>query len=89
MPTIAESGFPGFEVINWYGVLAPANTPRPVITRLNSEMKRIVKAPETRDRLVSYGLEVVESTAEAYTEFRKADLAKWARIIKGTNLRYE
>lgn len=89
VPTIAESGFPGFEVINWYGVLAPANTPRGVITRLDSEMQRIVKAPDTRERLISYGLEVVESTADEYTAFRKADLAKWARIIKETNLRYE
>ena len=89
MPTIAESGFHGFEVINWYGVLAPANTPRTVITRLNSDMTRIVKAAGTRDRLISYGLEVVESTAEKYTAFRKGDLAKWARIIKETNLRYE
>ncbi len=89
VPTIAESGFPGFEVINWYGVLAPANTPRNVITRLNGEMTRIVKVPDTRDRLISYGLEVVDATAEEYTAFRKADLAKWARIIKQTHLRYE
>ena len=89
VPTIAESGFPGFEVINWYGVLAPANTPRSVITRLNGEMTRIVKVPDTRDRLISYGLEVVDSTAEEYSAFRKADLIKWARIIKETNLRYE
>ncbi len=89
VPTIAESGFPGFEVINWYGVLAPANTPRSVVTRLNSEMTRIVKAADTRDRLIGYGLEIVESTVEEYTAFRKADLAKWSRIIKETNLRYE
>ncbi len=89
VPTIAESGFPGFEVINWYGVLAPAATPRPVIMRLNSEMVRIVKTPETRDRLISYGLEVVFSTPEEYTEFRKADLMKWSRIAKEINLRYE
>lgn len=89
VPTIAESGFPGFEVINWYGVLAPAGTPRNAIMRLNSEMTRIVKTPETRDRLISYGLEVVTSTPEEYTAFRKADLTKWARIVKDINLRYE
>ena len=89
VPTIAESGFPGFEVVNWYGVLAPAGTPRPAIARLNSEMTLIVTTPDTRDRLVSYGLEIVTSTPEEYTAFRKADMAKWARIIKDINLRYE
>jgi tripartite-type tricarboxylate transporter receptor subunit TctC len=89
VPTIAESGFPGFEVINWYGVLAPAKMPRQVITRLNGEMTRIVRVPDTRDRLIGYGLEVVDSTPEEYTAFRKADLIKWAKIIKDTNLRYE
>ncbi len=89
VPTIAESGFPGFEVINWYGVLAPAGTPRHAITRLNREITQITKAPETRDRLVSYGLEVVTSTPEEYTAFRKADLIKWAKIVKAINLKYE
>ena len=89
VPTIAESGFPGFEVINWYGVLAPAHTPHDVITQLNRETTRIVRMPETRNRLISYGLEVVDSTPEEYAAFRKADLTKWARIIKETNLRYE
>ena len=89
VPTIAESGYPGFEVINWYGVLAPAGTPRPVITRLNSEITRIVKTPDTRDRLISYGLDVVTSSPEEYTAFRKADLSKWAKIVKDINLKYE
>ena len=89
VPTIAESGFPGFEVINWYGILVPARTPRAVIGTLNREIMRVVKMPDTRERLVSYGLEVVTSTPEEYTAFRKADVAKWARIIKDINLRYE
>lgn len=89
VPTIAESGFPGFEVVNWYGVLAPANTPPSVIQRLDSEMQRIVKAPDTRERLISYGLEIVDSTASEYTQFRKADMNKWARIVKEINLRHE
>jgi tripartite-type tricarboxylate transporter receptor subunit TctC len=89
VPTIAESGFPGFEVINWYGILTPASTPRDVIARLNREINSITRAPEIRSRLIGYGLEVVESTPEEYTAFRKADVAKWTRIIKETNLRYE
>jgi len=89
VPTIAESGFPGFEVINWYGILAPVRTPRDAIARLNREINGIVRTPDIRSRLIGYGLEVVESTPEEYTAFRKADVEKWARIIKETNLRYE
>lgn len=56
---------------------------------LSSEITRIVKTPDTRDRLVSYGLEVVTSSPEEYTAFRKADLSKWAKIVKDINLKYE
>jgi len=89
VPTIAESGYPGFDVVNWYGVLAPAGTPQYAIAKLNQEITRIVSSPDTRERLVSYGLEVVTSTPQDYAAFRKSDLAKWARIIKEINLRYE
>jgi tripartite-type tricarboxylate transporter receptor subunit TctC len=89
VPTIAESGYPGFDVTNWYGVLAPAGTPRRTIARLNQEITRIVRLPEVKERLIGAGLEVVESTPEEYTAFRKSDLAKWAKIIKDTKLRYE
>ena len=89
VPTIAESGYPGFDVVNWYGVLAPAGTPSHAIARLNEEITHIVSSPDTKERLVSYGLEVLVSTPQEYAAFRKSDLAKWARIIKETNLRYE
>jgi tripartite-type tricarboxylate transporter receptor subunit TctC len=89
VPTIAESGYPGFDVVNWYGVLAPAGTPQYAIAKLNQEITRIVSSPDTRERLVSYGLEVVASTPRDYAAFRKSDLAKWSRIIKEINLRYE
>jgi tripartite-type tricarboxylate transporter receptor subunit TctC len=89
VPTIAESGYPGFDVTNWYGVLAPAGTPHKTIARLNHEITRIVRLPEVKERLISAGLEVVDSTPEEYAVFRKSDLAKWAKIIRDTNLRYE
>ena len=89
VPTIAESGYPGFEVINWYGVLAPAGTPRNAITRLHGAMTQVLKSGDTRERLISYGLEVVDLTPEEYAAFRKADLKNWTKIAKDTNLHYE
>lgn len=89
VPTIAESGYPGFEVVNWYGVLAPAGTPRNVIARLAGDITRTVKSPDIRARLIGAGVEVVDSTPAEYAAFRKSDLAKWATIIKQTNLRMD
>jgi tripartite-type tricarboxylate transporter receptor subunit TctC len=89
VPTIAESGYPGLEVVNWYGVLAPARTPRDVIGKLAEAVSGTVKSPEVRDRLIAAGLEVVESTPADYAAFRKRDLAMWARMIKDTNIRVE
>jgi tripartite-type tricarboxylate transporter receptor subunit TctC len=89
VPTIAESGYPGFEVINWYGVLAPAGTPRGPVNRLYREVSESVKVPTTRERLVAAGLEVVDLNPEQYAAFRKSDLQKWAKIIKDTNLKLD
>jgi len=89
IPTIAESGYPGYEVVNWYGVLAPAGTPRHALVRLADEIARTMKSTDIRERLVGNGLEVVDSTPAEYAAFRKSDLAKWARIIKETNLRMD
>ena len=89
VPTIAESGYPGLEVVNWYGVLAPARTPANVIARLAHATSTSVKSPDVRERLMAAGLEVVESTPAGYTAFRKADLARWTRMIKETNVRME
>jgi tripartite-type tricarboxylate transporter receptor subunit TctC len=87
VPTIAESGYPGFVVVNWYGVLAPAGTPPAVIGKLAQAVAKTVGSPEVRERLIAAGLEVVESTPAQYAEFRKTDLTKWARMIKQGNIR--
>jgi tripartite-type tricarboxylate transporter receptor subunit TctC len=90
VPTVAESGYPGFEVINWYGILAPAGVPRNVVTRLNEVVDQTAKTPEVRKSLVTSGLEVLDSkTPEEYAAFRKADLAKWKRVVKEIDLKLE
>jgi tripartite-type tricarboxylate transporter receptor subunit TctC len=84
-----ESGFPGLEIVNWYGVLAPAGTPTEIIARLHRDVTGAVRAPEVRERLVAAGLELVESTPAEYAAYRWRDLAMWARMIKETGIRME
>jgi tripartite-type tricarboxylate transporter receptor subunit TctC len=81
LPAVAEA-LPGFEVVGWYGVLAPAKLPRPILTRLHDEMVRIVNQPDMRERIVADGSEPVGSTPEEFRRFMLADLAKWAKLVK-------
>ena len=82
VPTIAESGLPGFDVVGWYGVLAPAHTPPPIVARLNREFLKILQTPGMRDRLLSEGAEPVGNSPAEFTAFLKTDIARWARVVK-------
>jgi tripartite-type tricarboxylate transporter receptor subunit TctC len=82
IPTVAESGLPGFEVVGWYGVIAPAKLPKPILTRLYTEFGAIIQQPEVRQRILSEGAEPVGSTPEEFRKFMLADLAKWAKVVK-------
>jgi tripartite-type tricarboxylate transporter receptor subunit TctC len=81
LPTIAESGVTGYEAATWYGLLAPARTPRPVIDRLHGEVVKILAGP-TRQRLESQGFEPDGGTPAAFAAYIKAEIAKWANVIK-------
>ncbi len=89
IPTVAESGVPGFEVTAWYGVSAPAKTPRAIIERLNSEFVRALKSPDLRDRLLTAGAEPVGSTPEEYSAFIQNEIVKWAKVIKAAGIKGE
>jgi tripartite-type tricarboxylate transporter receptor subunit TctC len=89
LPTIAESGFPGFEVVGWFGWLAPAATPKEIIGRLNSEIVRILRLPEMHERLLALGADPVGSTPQAFASFIKSEHDKWARVIRHANIRAE
>jgi tripartite-type tricarboxylate transporter receptor subunit TctC len=89
VPTIAESGYPGFEASAWYGVLAPAGTPKPVVARLNGEILRALKIPEVRERLENVGFEIVGGTPEAFGIYMKNEIAKWAKVVKASGVRAE
>lgn len=89
LPTIAESGVPDFAFDSWNGVHVPAKTPKTVIAKLNAELVKSVKRPEMRERMLGLGLEPVGSTPEEFAVFVKADIAKWAKVIKESGVRPE
>jgi tripartite-type tricarboxylate transporter receptor subunit TctC len=82
VPTIAESGLPGFEVSQWYGVFAPAGIPAAITKKIGSELAAIVALPEAKDRLSSQGLEVVYSAPDVFGAYVKAERAKWSKLLK-------
>ncbi len=89
IPTVAEAGVPGYEVTTFYGMSAPAKTPRAIIERLHGEFTRALKSPDVRDRLVDSGAEPVGSSPEEYTAFMVAEIAKWAKVIKAAGIKGE
>jgi tripartite-type tricarboxylate transporter receptor subunit TctC len=88
-PTIAESGLAGFEVITWFGLLAPAATPKDIINRLNTEIVQSVMQPAVRDQLIKMGFEIVANTPEQYAAFLKEENVKWSKVVRDLNLRAE
>jgi tripartite-type tricarboxylate transporter receptor subunit TctC len=87
IPTMTESGLPGFEVGSWYGLLAPAGTPREIITRLHAEVVKAVGSSEVRERFQSFGSEPLGSSPEEFAAQIKNDIAKWAKVAKTANVR--
>jgi tripartite-type tricarboxylate transporter receptor subunit TctC len=87
--TITESGVPGYEVTNWFGVAAPAKTPRAIVERLNREFVRALNSPELRNRLMGLGAEPVGNTPEQYQAFVQNEIAKWDKVIKAAGIKGE
>ena len=87
IPTLAESGLPGYEVYGWYGIAAPARTPRPVIDRLQAEVAKIARDAKMKARLAGQGLELVGNTPEAFDAFIRAEVAKWAEVLSRAGLK--
>jgi tripartite-type tricarboxylate transporter receptor subunit TctC len=89
VPTVAEAGLPGFEAGAWYGVLAPAATPRALVERLNGELVRILKLPDVQQRLRGEAYDVIADTPDQFAAAIRAEIAKWAPIVKQAGLRAE
>ena len=89
IPTVAESGYAGFEANNWYGLLTPAGVPRDIIAKLNAEIHAVLKQPDVVERLVSQGNTIYVSTPEQLREHMSAETQKWAKVIKAAGVRPE
>ncbi|MEO7726463.1 MAG: tripartite tricarboxylate transporter substrate binding protein, partial [Burkholderiales bacterium] len=89
IPTVSESGIPGYHANIWNGVLAPSATPKIIIARLNSELVRVMSAPETRERFAAAGAEAAHGTPEEFRRFIAAEQVKWAKVIRESGMRVE
>jgi len=87
VPTIAEAGVPGYELVNWYGIVAPARTPPAIVSRLNTDIVWAVNAPDTSERITAAGVEPNTSTATQFSEYFKSELRKWGDLIRTTGLK--
>jgi tripartite-type tricarboxylate transporter receptor subunit TctC len=82
LPTIAQSGYPGYEAINWYGYAAPAKTPRPVIERLHKELYAILTDPAILEQIHSHGMEAAPGTTEQFARYIRSEYETWGRVVK-------
>jgi len=89
IPTMAEAGLAGYEVNSWYGLLAPAGTPRNIIGRLNSEVARALREPDARERLYTIGAEPMDNTPEEFAAYIAAEMAKWSKVVKTAGIRVD
>ena len=89
LPTMQESGIAGYDVNSWNGMLAPAGTPAAIIQRLNTEFNKIISAPEMKKRMIDNGYEPVGGAPEKFGEFIRAEIAKWAPVVKSANIRVD
>jgi tripartite-type tricarboxylate transporter receptor subunit TctC len=86
VPTVMESGVPDYDVGVWVGFFAPAGTPKEIVQKLNTEIVKILRMPEFRERLASLGLEAVEDTPEQFSAFIKSEIAKWSKVSKAAGV---
>lgn len=89
LPTIAESGLPGYEVTQWYGLQAPAGTPKEVLASLNAEVRKVLSMPDIIEKLTALGAEPAPSTPEALEAYVKTEIAKWAKVVKASGAKVD
>ncbi|MFZ9529515.1 MAG: tripartite tricarboxylate transporter substrate binding protein, partial [Burkholderiales bacterium] len=89
IPTIAEAGVPGYEAVQWYGLLAPAATSRDIIIKLHTGVVRALQNPDVRQRLLNDGAEPVGSSPEEFTNYLRAETAKWAKVVQAAGIKPE
>jgi len=87
VPTVDEAGVPGYDVTVWFGILAPAGTPKPIIDRLNAEMVKVIRTPEITDRFLKAGVDPVAGTPEAFSGYLKSEVGRWAKVIQDAGIK--
>jgi tripartite-type tricarboxylate transporter receptor subunit TctC len=86
VPTIQESGVPDFEVNSWYGVCAPAGVPAPLLDKLNADLHTVMRIPEFAQRLTDLGMPPSPTTRDEFDQFIRAEIARWAQVVKDANI---
>ena len=89
VPTMIEAGVPGYEVTIWYAVFTPAGVPKPIITRLNSELVKLLKMPEMKERMAQIGVDPAPSTPQELAAFVKSETAKWTKVVQEAGVKLE
>ncbi len=89
LPTIAESGYPGYEATPWWGLAVPAGTPKPIIAKINAEVRHIMKSPDVLEQMKSRAIEVWVSTPEELTAYYQKEVARWANVVKTSHIKAE
>ena len=89
IPTVSESGIPGFEAVSWGGVMGPAGMPADIVKRLNVEIIRILKLPDIAERLSSMGADIVGSSPEEFDKYLRAEISKWGKVSRENNIRLD
>ena len=89
LPTVAESGVPGYEVNVWFGMQLPAGTPKPLVERMNQDIGRVLKEPEIVKRFRDQGVEVIASSPAAFSQLLQSEVAKWTQVIRDANIKVE
>lgn len=88
-PTMAEAGVPGYDLMNWYGIVAPAGTPAPIIKQLNEALVEAMAQPDVRDRLAAAGMEATSSTPDGFGQLMATERAKWGKLVQQADMRAE
>ena len=89
MPTVAESGLPGFEASSWFGLLAPAGTPRDIVAKINGETQKWLASPEAKEKLAAHGANAAGGSPEDFAKHIAAETAKWAKVVKESGAKVE
>jgi tripartite-type tricarboxylate transporter receptor subunit TctC len=82
IPTIAESGLPGYEAVSWFGMYGPAGMPKEILTRINTEVAKVLHSPDIQKRFIDYGAEAIGNSPEQFAVYLKSEMAKWAKVVK-------